>query len=181
MPLFSGGGVAEGPLIASALGEEGEVRGGHEPALGLAAVAPPLRGDLRLPRLEGALVFEGAGRGVDRPLVGEGLLQVVVSPHLDRLHGGRGGAVAGHHHHGGRGIGLAQGLQGLQAVPVGQPDVEEDDGGPLLLVEGQRALAAGGGQGRISLVRQDAPQRGKDPRLVVNDQNQLAHASVSGG
>ncbi len=171
------GRVVEGALAAAGLGEQRQVRGGGEPALGLATVgAGSLRHGRGSPLLEGALVFESAGRGIDRPLVGEGLLQVVVGPHLDRLHRGRGRAVPRHHDHGRRGVGLAQRLQGFQAVAVGQPDVEEDHRRALLLVEAQRALAAGGGEGRVPLVGKDASQGGEDPRLVVHDQNQLAHA-----
>src|SRR6185295_10515108 len=99
----------------------------------------------------------------------------IVSAHLDRLDGRRGGAVSRHHHHGGRGVRFAQGLQSLEAVAVRQPDVQEDDRGTLLLVEGESLFAAGGGEGGVAFVGEDASQGGQDPRLVVNNQDELSH------
>ncbi len=128
---------------------------------------------------EGAPVGEGSGRGLDRPLVGEGFLQVVEGPHLDGFHRGRGRPVPGHHDDGRRGVFVAQGAQNLQAVPVGEPDVQEDDGGAPLPVEGQRLFPAGRHEGLVSFIRQDSPEGLENPGLVVYDQDQLRHRGLA--
>ena len=172
--------AADGALAPAGLGEQRQGRSGGEAALGLGAVARAHpRGAGRACGLERAFVGERTGRRLDRPLVGERLLQVVVGSHLDRLGRGRRGAVARHHDHRGGRIGVAQRLERLQPVAVGEPDVEEDDRRPPPLVERQRLLAARGGQGLVTLVGEDPRQGRQDSRLVVDDQDQLGHRSFS--
>ena len=127
---------------------------------------PSLRA-VRRRRRDGSAVWlreAGARRG-HHLLVGERLLEVVEGAHLDRPHGGRRRAVAGDHDDRGARIDLAQGLQRLEAVAVGQPDVEEDDLGPAGGVELERLLAARGGRDLEAVVGEDAAESARESRL----------------
>ncbi len=62
--------------------------------------------------------------------------------------------MAGDHQHGGGRVDLAQGVQHLEAVAVGQPDVEENQVGPALAVKGQAVDPVFGLQGVVAFVRQ---------------------------
>ena len=124
---------------------------------------------------------QAAVHRLDRLPVRQRLLQVVQGAHLERLDRGRGGAVAGHHHHRRGRIVLADRLQRLEAVPVRQPDVEEDDVRIALAIERQSLVTATRLERPETLVREHPRQRFQDPRLVVDDEDQsfLFHSDPS--
>ncbi len=138
----------------------GAVARGLREAVGVQVTGPPA---------------QGAFHRIDGLIVGERFLQVVVGAHLDGLHGRRRRAVPGHHDDRHPRVQLAQRLQGLETVAVRQPDVQEHHVRMLTAVELDRLLAAGGGQGAVPLVAQNARQRREDSGLVVHDQDQLVH------
>ena len=114
---------------------------------------------------------------VDGLVVGERLLEVVLRTHLDRLDRGRRGAVAGHHDHRGR-------RDRSRAAPAASPARR----GPAARCRERRRPAARCGRARaprsplvVVSVRkpsslEDLGQGGQDPRLVVDDQDQLVHS-----
>ncbi len=69
-------------------------------------------------------------------------------------------------------VDLAQRLQGLEAVAVGQPDVEEDDIGLAGGVDVERFGAARGGGDLETVVGEDAAEGGENAGFVVDDEGQ---------
>src|SRR5258706_5349594 len=167
-----------------ALDEHPAARGrGHRDLLAQVLDQRALADDLLAPLELGAQVavlalepgvLEGPGRGQQRLLERERLLDEVVGAELGGLDRGLDGAVAGDHHH--REL-RPQPLhlgQGVEAVDARHPDVEEDDVRRVVLQARERLLARAHRGDPVSLVFEHASERGLDRPLVVNDQDVLA-------
>ncbi len=87
--------------------------------------------------------------------------------------------MARHHDHRSFRIDITQRLQGLEAVPIRQPDIEEDDIRVLFTKQMQGLLAARGGDGAVTLVAEDLRQGRQDALFVINNQNQFVHGGAS--
>jgi hypothetical protein len=123
------------------------------------------------------------GKGVldrlDGAVVRKRLFEVVMGAHLDRLDRSLRRPMARHHDHHRVRIDVPQGLKRLEAVPIGQPDIEEDHVRPLLTEQMEGLFAACGHRGAITLIAEDLRQGGQNSGLVVNNQNELIHGGVS--
>jgi hypothetical protein len=87
--------------------------------------------------------------------------------------------VTGHHDHHCVRIDIPQGLERLEAVPIRQPDIEEDHVRPLLTEQVEGLFAARGHDRAITLVTEDLRKRGQNSGLVVDEQNQFIHRGAS--
>ncbi len=171
--------VANRLLVAIGSFEDRQLRGRLELQHRLDPLAAlfenPGTGNLHL----GAFGGEGVLDRFDGAVVRKRLFEVVVGTHLDRLDRGLRRSVAGHHDHHRVRIDIPQGLKRLEAVPVRQPDIEEDHVRPLFAEQMQGLFAAGCHRGPISLVAENLRQGGENSGLVVNDQNEFIHGCAS--
>ena len=97
------------------------------------------------------------------------LLEKIERAAARRVDGVADGAVAGDHHRGRRVVGLFQRSQHVDAVAVGQPQVEQVQVGArpsALGLEPRRRVA---NRDAIALALENQPQRQPDVRLVVHD------------
>ncbi len=117
------------------------------------------------------LTFEGVAQGVDKAVGVERLDDEVEGPLLHRLHRYVDGAVGGDHHHGSRHSPLVYMAQYVEAVHVGQLEIEDNRLGQAL-ADGRERLSAGLHVGdEIGLVAQVLPARQR--RGVLDQQNVL--------
>lgn len=100
----------------------------------------------------------------------EGLGHVMESPELGRLHGALDGAHAGHDDHRRVRVGLAHGLEQLDAIHARHGHVRDDDVEQGLLHGGQRRLTRSHGLDLEVAVGKIAFQDVQEIRLVVHDQ-----------
>ena len=112
----------------------------------------------------------------DQQAVGvERLLQEIERAALGRFDRGGDGAVARDHHHLRLGIEVPEPAERLQPIEARHLHVEKDQVGPELGVHGDRLAARGGHPHHQILVLQHLLQGLPDPRLVIDDQDPMAH------
>ncbi len=123
---------------------------------------------------------EGVADGQHDFFQGQRLFEEIEGAHLDGFDRRFHGPVAGDDHHR-RTVLVALDLgQHVEAVHLGQPDIENDQAEAFLGQGRQSLLSGGGGPDGIPFILQDSPERGPDGRLVVDDQNAfLTHAGNS--
>ena len=111
---------------------------------------------------------------------GERLFEEVVGAELGGADGGFDGAVAGDDDDFGdmRGVHLANVGEGVEAVAVGQPDVEQDDVVDGVGEQGEGLGGGGGGGDGVALLGEDGFEGVADSGFVVDDQD-MVHRSTT--
>ena len=113
---------------------------------------------------------------------GERFFKEVVGAELGGAHSGFDGAVAADDDDLGDvgGVHLADLVERVEAVAVGEPDVEQDDVVGGVAEEGEGFCGGGGGGDEVVLFFEDGFERVADLGLVVDDED-VVQAVVSGG
>ena len=139
----------------------------------------PLLDQVADPLLQG-LDLEGLFHGQVQGHIVEGLDQVLEGPQLDRFDRGLHIVEGGHDDDGGRILVLLQMPQDVQAVPVGQPDVQEDDVGPRLGRPEKPRFAVLRRMDLVPLLAQVGGQGLANEGVIVDDQDGFHDRSSQG-